>query len=255
MVVFSFCDAKIFYNFLFVKKLHLCLQVTFSSLLQKISQLQIVFFCKKIERRSSFVHVRYYVQICTRKLIRWDFIMYRKEDKNSIIELCPIRNVVARFGNKWAFLVLLTINEKEVLRFSELCKSIPDVSSRMLSETLRTLEADGLISRKAYPVVPPKVEYRLTELGKSLIPHIMSLTEWALENMDTIMSHRKNFKKQATYVLIFRSQSVCYVFFYNFVGAFVYLVIRDKRQKLKIYICSSPINDQLLLFCIFLYEV
>lgn len=121
--------------------------------------------------------------------------MYRKEEKNSIIELCPIRNVVARFGNKWAFLVLLTINEKEVLRFSELCKSIPDVSSRMLSETLRTLEADGLISRKAYPVVPPKVEYRLTELGKSLVPHIMSLTEWALENMDTIMSHRKNFKK------------------------------------------------------------
>lgn len=82
---------------------------------------------------------------------------------NSIIEICPIRNVVARFGNKWSFLVMLTINEKEIVRFNELCKLIPDISSRVLSETLRVLEADDLIKRKVYPVVPPKVEYRLTD--------------------------------------------------------------------------------------------
>ncbi len=121
--------------------------------------------------------------------------MYRKEDKNSVIEICPIRNVIARFGNKWAFLVLCTINENEVVRFSELCKSIPDVSSRMLSETLRVLEADGFVSRKVYPVVPPKVEYRLTRLGASLIPHIAALTEWAQQNMDEIVANRKSFRR------------------------------------------------------------
>ncbi len=122
--------------------------------------------------------------------------MYRKEDKNSVIEICPIRNVIARFGNKWAFLVLYTINENEVVRFSELCKAIPDVSSRMLSETLRVLEADGFISRKVYPVVPPKVEYRLTQLGASLIPHIVALTEWAQQNMDEIVANRKSFSRK-----------------------------------------------------------
>lgn len=119
--------------------------------------------------------------------------MQRKEEKNSIIEFCPIRNVIARFGNKWAFLVLLIINEHEVIRFNELCREIPDVSSRVLSGTLRTLEADGLISRKVYPTVPPKVEYRLTDIGLSLIPHIIQITEWAQKNMKRIMSNREKF--------------------------------------------------------------
>ena len=82
--------------------------------------------------------------------------MRRKEEKNTIIEICPVRNVIARFGNKWALLVILILSENKVLRFSELKKMIPDVSSRMLSSTLRTLEADGLVSRKVYPEVPPK---------------------------------------------------------------------------------------------------
>ena len=116
---------------------------------------------------------------------------------NSIIEICPIRNVVARFGNKWSFLVMLTINEKEIVRFNELCKLIPDISSRVLSETLRVLEADDLIKRKVYPVVPPKVEYRLTDTGKSLVPLIISLTEWANNNMKSIISHRKKYEKQS----------------------------------------------------------
>lgn len=119
--------------------------------------------------------------------------MQKKGDTNSIIEICPIRNVIARFGDKWSFLVLLTINEHKVIRFNELCRAIPDISPRMLSGTLRTLKADGLISRKVYPVVPPKVEYRLTDIGDSLIPHINRLTEWALENMQKIVSHRKRF--------------------------------------------------------------
>lgn len=122
--------------------------------------------------------------------------MIKKEEKNSIIEICPIRNVVARFGNKWSLLVILVLSEHEKVRFNELCRLIPDVSSRMLSETLKILEADMLVARKLYPVVPPKVEYRLTETGQSLVPIIYQLTEWAQNNMQHIIQHRKAFERK-----------------------------------------------------------
>ncbi len=120
--------------------------------------------------------------------------MRRKEETDSIIEMCPVRNVIARFGNKWAFLTVLVIGEQGVVRFNELSRLIPDVSSRVLSSTLRTLEADGFIDRKVYAVVPPKVEYRLTETGESLLPLIRQLTEWAQTNMKRVMTHRKEFE-------------------------------------------------------------
>lgn len=117
--------------------------------------------------------------------------MRKKELLNSIIEICPVRNVIARFGNKWALLVLLVIRENEPLRYNELRRKIPDISSRVLSGTLRTLEADGLVSRVLYNEVPTRVEYSLTEIGLSLIPIILQLTEWAQNNMKTIIDHRK----------------------------------------------------------------
>ena len=117
--------------------------------------------------------------------------MRKKEETGSIIEMCPVRNVIARFGNKWALLTVLIIGEQDVIRFNEPSRLIPDVSSRVLSSTLRTLEADGFIDRKVYAVVPPKVEYSLTTLGKSLLPLIQQLTEWAQTNMKTVMAHRK----------------------------------------------------------------
>jgi len=118
--------------------------------------------------------------------------MLKKEEKNSIIEICPVRNVIARFGNKWALLVVLVLSEQGTVRFNELCRLIPDVSSRVLSGTLRTLETDGLIVRKVYPVVPPKV----TEIGHSLVPFIVQLTEWAQTNMKSIVKHRKKFETE-----------------------------------------------------------
>lgn len=120
--------------------------------------------------------------------------MKKKEEAGSIIEICPIRNVIARFGNKWALLTVLIIGEQGVVRFNELSRLIPDVSSRVLSSTLRTLEADGFIDRKIYAVVPPKVEYRLTEVGESLLPLIRQLTEWAQTNMKRVMDHRKEYE-------------------------------------------------------------
>lgn len=116
-----------------------------------------------------------------------------KAAQNSIIEICPIRNVVARFGDKWSLLVLLVINSNGTVRFNGLGRQIPDISTRVLSSTLKTLEADGLIDRKVYAQVPPKVEYSLTDTGRSLIPLIMQLTEWAQQNMTKIMTHRRRY--------------------------------------------------------------
>ena len=118
--------------------------------------------------------------------------MRKKEQLNSIIEICPVRNVVARFGNKWALLVILVLSENEPIRYNELGRKIPDISSRVLSNTLRTLEADGLVVRTFYQEVPPRVEYSLTDTGHSLVPIIIKLTEWAQENMKTIIEHRNN---------------------------------------------------------------
>ena len=116
--------------------------------------------------------------------------MRKKEQLNSIIEICPVRNVVARFGNKWALLVILVLSENEPIRYNELGRKIPDISSRVLSNTLRILEADGLVNRRFYQEVPPRVEYSLTETGRSLVPIIIKLTEWAQNNMKTIIEHR-----------------------------------------------------------------
>jgi DNA-binding HxlR family transcriptional regulator len=79
------------------------------------------------------------------------------------------------------------------MRFSELNKEIPDVSQKMLTVTLRTLEADGLVKRTIFPEVPPRVEYEITELGKSLVPHILSLADWAIKNLPVIRLSREKF--------------------------------------------------------------
>lgn len=120
----------------------------------------------------------------------------KKTEKNSIIEICPIRNVVARFGNKWSLLVILILSENGSTRFNQLGKLIPDISTKVLSGTLQTLEADGLVSRTVFPEVPIRVEYELTETGESLVPIIRQLTDWALQNMKSIMKHRKKYETE-----------------------------------------------------------
>lgn len=123
--------------------------------------------------------------------------MVKNDDINTIIAACPIRNVVDRFGDKWSLLVLLVIDRAGIVRFNELGRMIPDISTRVLSGTLKTLEADGLICRKVYAQVPPKVEYSLTDTGKSLIPLIIQLTEWAQTNMKNVMTHRRQYESLA----------------------------------------------------------
>ncbi|HIZ32391.1 MAG TPA: helix-turn-helix transcriptional regulator [Candidatus Bacteroides merdigallinarum] len=122
--------------------------------------------------------------------------MAKNIEKYSLVEICPIRNVVARFGNKWAFLVIMLLSENGTTRFNQLRKLIPDISTKMLSSTLSVLEADGLVSRKVYPEVPPRVEYALTATGQSLVPLILQLTEWAQSHMQSILKHRSAYEQQ-----------------------------------------------------------
>lgn len=103
-------------------------------------------------------------------------------EKFTCIDQCPVRNVVARFSGKWSMLILCVLAENESTRFNAIGKAIPDISPKVLTETLKSLEHDGLIQRRQYSEIPPRVEYSLTELGRSLMPHITGLITWALDH-------------------------------------------------------------------------
>ena len=119
--------------------------------------------------------------------------MIKKLENFYVSEKCPVRTVLDRIGDKWSMLVMLVLGQNETLRFNEVHKSLGDISQKMLTVTLRTLEADGLVKRTAYPEIPPRVEYQLTERGETLIPHIHGLAGWANENMPAITKSRKKF--------------------------------------------------------------
>ena len=119
--------------------------------------------------------------------------MNRTEVRDALFPRCPIRNVLSRIGDKWSMLVLFTLENNECQRFKELQRNIPDISQKMLTATLKTLEADGLVKREAYVEVPPRVEYSLSDKGRSLLPLINNLLAWAIENMDGIIASREHF--------------------------------------------------------------
>ena len=125
----------------------------------------------------------------------------KKIEKNSDQIGCPIRVVLDRIGGKWYLLILeklsddFSIEGTNTLRFNELHKLIGGISQKMLTVSLRTLEADGLVVRKIYPEVPPRVEYSLSELGETLIPHVSKLVEWAHANQNQILTSRKKYKR------------------------------------------------------------
>jgi DNA-binding HxlR family transcriptional regulator len=95
---------------------------------------------------------------------------------------CPIRNVLGRFADKWSLLILISLHTQNKMRYTELKNKIPDISQKMLTCTLKQLEKDHLLKRKAYAEIPPRVEYSLTDLGKSLMPIIENLIEWGQEH-------------------------------------------------------------------------
>ena len=123
--------------------------------------------------------------------------MVRTKIQNELYPDCHIRNILARISDKWSILVLFTLNQSALMRFNTLQKNIPDISQKMLTVTLRTLEEDGFVKRKVYAEVPPRVEYSLTERAISLLPHINDLITWAKNNMDAILTDRIQNKQKS----------------------------------------------------------
>ena len=109
---------------------------------------------------------------------------------------CPTRQVINRIGDRWSLLVLSAL-EGGTLRFQELRRAVDGVSQKMLTQTVRLLERDGLIRREVFPSVPPREEYSLPPLGQSLSGRVAALREWAYDNMATIESARSDFDVRA----------------------------------------------------------
>jgi DNA-binding HxlR family transcriptional regulator len=107
------------------------------------------------------------------------FTRYQSDDAQSPEPVyCPVRDVLDRIGDKWSMLIVMTLATRP-LRFSEIRRAVRDISKRMLTQTLRDLERDGLITRHVFPTKPPSVEYRLAALGQSLLEPMANLIEWA----------------------------------------------------------------------------
>ena len=114
-------------------------------------------------------------------------------EKYSCVATCPMRNVIAYFANKWSMLLLVILDEFGVMRFNELSRAIPDISPKVLSGHLKTLESVGLVKRILYAEVPPRTEYELTDLGRTLIPILNQLSEWGREHLKDFqkLSHKR----------------------------------------------------------------
>ncbi|HXP97444.1 MAG TPA: helix-turn-helix domain-containing protein [Telmatospirillum sp.] len=105
---------------------------------------------------------------------------------------CPVRDVLDHIGDKWTTLILIVLAEK-ARRFSEMHRAVPDISKRMLTQTLRNLERDGMVTRHVFPTKPPSVEYRLSPLGLSVMSPLAELIEWAESRHAEIQQARARF--------------------------------------------------------------
>ena len=117
--------------------------------------------------------------------------MQENKKKYTDVNACPVRNIISRFSGKWSLLILCVLSENDSTRFNAIGKAIPDISPKVLTETLKNLEADGFINRRLYAEVPPKVEYSLTPLGQSLLPIIDSMIEWAVAHFSDVGARKR----------------------------------------------------------------
>jgi DNA-binding HxlR family transcriptional regulator len=115
---------------------------------------------------------------------------------NPYAAACPTRLVLDRIGDKWAVLILGLLAEGP-LRFSALRRKIEGISQKMLSQTLRSLERDGLVSRRAIATVPVTVEYAITPLGRTLASAVDALRLWAEENIDEVLAAQRRYDEAA----------------------------------------------------------
>jgi len=108
---------------------------------------------------------------------------------------CPTRQVLDRIGDKWAVLILILL-DRETLRFNELRRRIDAISQKMLSQTLKSMERDGLVSRRAFATVPVTVEYALTPLGRTLAGTVAALTAWAEAHIAEIEASQRRYDSE-----------------------------------------------------------
>lgn len=106
------------------------------------------------------------------------------ENEKSLVFQCPVNYTLKIVGGRWKLAILWQLADQK-LRFGELKRKIGKISDKMLSQQLRELEADGIVNRKVYPEVPPKVEYSMTTKGRKLKPTLNAMLEWGLEYVDT----------------------------------------------------------------------
>jgi DNA-binding HxlR family transcriptional regulator len=110
---------------------------------------------------------------------------------------CPSRDLLDRIGDKWTVLVLGELGEQGACRFTRLRKRLSGVSEKMLTQTLRALERDGLVRRTVYPAVPVRVEYALTPLGHTLREPLRALTEWSMRHVTEVLAAREEYDARA----------------------------------------------------------
>jgi DNA-binding HxlR family transcriptional regulator len=115
-----------------------------------------------------------------------------KREPAAIVEPCPIRDVLDRIGDQWSLLVLQSLATR-VMRFGEINRAIGDISKQMLSRTLKRLEQDGFVKRTLFAEIPPRVEYELTELGRSFLAPLGALVVWADANHQLICNARRDY--------------------------------------------------------------
>jgi DNA-binding HxlR family transcriptional regulator len=118
--------------------------------------------------------------------------IYRADVAAGGIANCPIRNVVDTVSGKWSTLMLMALAERPY-RFGELRRLVPDISQRMLTQTLRDLQRDGYVHREVFPTTPPSVQYSLTDLGRSMYGAMEHMLHWAENNFPSVAAARRTF--------------------------------------------------------------
>ncbi|RNC89341.1 MAG: transcriptional regulator [Allomuricauda sp.] len=119
--------------------------------------------------------------------------MFGHLDYKNPPELCPVRDVMSVASDQWSILILLWLGYYPVLRFNKLKKYVYGISNKVLSQRLKVLEADGYVSRKVYAEVPIRVEYGLTDFGKSYVKRLLDLTEWMQQNSPKVLANREKY--------------------------------------------------------------
>lgn len=109
-----------------------------------------------------------------------------------------VTEVIGRVADKWTLITLEVLTEHGELRFSKIARLVEGISQKMLTQTLRQMERDGLVIRTIHPVIPPKVEYRLTDLGFTLSEAFCGVWSWAAQNVDRIMAARRDFDSRSS---------------------------------------------------------